>query len=189
MSSSSSSPQAPTSTASATGTEESTTVPSSSSTPTASTSETPTEQQETPPETPDEAQDEPGDDKSATARKEAAKYRKRAQTAEGERDQALEQVAQLRQALVGNALERKGRGVTLEALTAAGHDTAALFDGATLDTDKLADAITDTANRFNIRVGVVPTQGTGDVAPRVDPAAKGWGDAFREVSGNRNPAL
>lgn len=140
-------------------------------------------------ETPDEAQDEPGDDKSASARKEAAKYRKRAQTAEGERDQALEQVAQLRQALVGNALERKGRGVTLDALTAAGHDTAALFDGATLDADKLADAITDTANRFNIRVGVVPTQGTGDVAPRVDPAAKGWGDAFREVSGNRGPAL
>lgn len=196
MSSSTSTPQETSSTASDTGTGESTTGASSSSTPTDSTSATPAEQQETATgtpesgqEPPEEPQAAPGDDKASKARQEAAKYRKRAQAAETERDQALEQVAELRQALLGSALERRGRGVTLDALNAAGHDTAALFDGATLDGDKFSAAVADTAKRFNIRIGIVPTQGTGDPAPRPDPAAKGWSDAFREVTGNRNPAL
>lgn len=115
-----------------------------------------------------------------TSKGEAARYRRRLRAAEGERDAALDQVAQLQRAILASACATSGVG--LDALTAAGHDPAGLFDGAEIDRGKFTVAVQDTASRFGIRVGVIPSQGTGGPAPRAAGSTDDmWSQAFREA--------
>lgn len=191
MNSTTRSPQPASSTASDSTTEASTTDESSSSTTTGAISET-ASPQEPRPDTPEsdedghEGSDQPSDDTGADpasrARREAAKYRRRAQDAETARDAALAQITDYQKAIVQTALTQAAHGVTLDALTAAGHDTAGMFKGAALDADKLRAASAATAERFGIRVGVIPTQGTGETNPSADQRSKGWADAFVAAS-------
>lgn len=176
-----SSPATESSTASATPTEvESTSATSSSSTNTEPSSATPSsspqETEETTPDGPQGDEQEPRDPKVS----EAKKYRQRAQQAEAERDQLRDELTALKHSTIAGALT--GHGVTIDALTAAGHDPASFFDGGSVDQEKLRSAARETADRFGIRVGVIPTQGTGPSDPRTETrSGKTWTEAFDEA--------
>lgn len=101
-------------------------------------------------ETTAELDSQPDETLEGKAGREAAKYRRQLRDAEGERDTLRGQLDQARAQIITAAMG-KGRGVTVEALTAAGHDVADLFDAdGHLDRDALDTAVTATAAKFGI---------------------------------------
>ncbi|WP_414120186.1 hypothetical protein [Corynebacterium nuruki] len=101
-------------------------------------------------QTEDQATEEHTEEGKAGNVDEARKYRKRAQAAEKERDQARAQLDALRLQLVTEEASRQHR-VNPELFNAAGIDTSTLFteEGA-LDHTRLADTCADIRTRFGI---------------------------------------
>lgn len=141
---------------------------------------------ETPLEQPDEARDEeqpdveppadeqPADDDRDDGR--AAKYRRRAQAAEAERDTLRTQLDTARRGIVEDAC-----GLTRPAgLWAAGVDPNTLFDDdGRLDHDKLTEAVSDAVDRLGLtRAPRTPKPDLSAGSNNPADTAAAWGDIF-----------
>lgn len=112
------------------------------------------------------------------ARKESAKYRKRAQEAEASLEGVTAQLRTSQLHLLAHALGNDD--VKAEALIAAGHTPESLISEAgDIDREKLNAAVTDTAEKFGIyrrpTLNHVRTSGTGVHAS----SGGNWADALR----------
>lgn len=110
------------------------------------------------------------------ARKESAKYRKRAQDAEADRDGMAEKLRAARLQLVHLALGQDE--VSVDALVAAGFEPDLLVgDDGQIDTEKLRAIARDTKTKFNIvsKLNHIPTSGMGSATPQKAT----WADAIR----------
>lgn len=118
-----------------------------------------------------------GDDSSALARvrREAAGHRTRAREAEAERDALTVQRDTLAAVVLADVL--RPTGLSSEAFRAGGHDVSTFIaaDGA-LDLDGLRSAASETAARFGIRRGMVPSAGTGG---ETGGSGSDWADVLR----------
>lgn len=126
--------------------------------------------------TPVETTEQTTEDKVASPNREAANYRRQLREVQAERDALTAALTAARHTVIADRL--KGKGLKLEALTAAGHELSSFFceDGG-LGDELLEKAVTDTREALGIPtrpVGIVPTQGTGDPNPNVGS----WSGAF-----------
>lgn len=122
-----------------------------------------------------EAADAPDDDERGNPNREAAKYRKRAQEAEQQRDAQAEQISALKAAIVTANLGRDN--VTVDALTAAGHDVNALVDDSgQLIAEAFTVAVSATREKFGLveRFIIADEGGFPSIRTTVAP----WSGAF-----------
>lgn len=82
--------------------------------------------EEQPQEAPEDTQDAPEDDGPSKASREAAKYRKRAQDAEGKAEQLTQQLDALQRQLIDSVIEREGMSPAL--LWRTGLETQEVLD-------------------------------------------------------------
>ncbi|OHV03889.1 hypothetical protein [Mycobacterium talmoniae] len=129
-----------------------------------------------------DAETDDGDDQGdiGKVRREAAKLRTRAKTAEAERDQANELLARTRQSIVDDALTTAG--VDPRLLTAAGHSIESFIDADTglIDRDQLAEAIEAVRDEFKLPRGFTPNRSQGAGGQPPPPAKPSLADAFRQ---------
>lgn len=121
-----------------------------------------------------------GEDRHKAANREAQKLRKRARDAEQERDEARAAVTALQAQIIATSLTESR--VTVEALTAAGHEPSSFFDTTeNLNIDALTAAEKDTRRRFGIPGNTpMPDPSQGARSSDGPPRESAWERAFRD---------
>lgn len=151
-------------------------------------------EQQHPPQDDEAGQTDPttGDDTGATdgnqddakIGNEAARYRRRLREAERERDELRDTLAKTRQSIVDNAVAAAGLNPRL--MVAAGHTLDTLVgDDGLIDHGKLSEAITNTAQEFNVAPKGRPPQPNPQQG-RPGPPAKSEASWSSALKGSRD---